>query len=47
VNRSHCESFKPCCCNFTKCCAVIKLNRDDARRRTSYAVIFSDGEEEN
>jgi hypothetical protein len=25
VNRSHCESFKPCCCNFTKCCAVIKL----------------------
>jgi hypothetical protein len=26
VNRSHCESFKPCCCNFTKCCAVITLN---------------------
>ena len=29
VNRSHCESFEPCCCNFTKCCAVINLNRDD------------------
>ena len=47
TNRLNRESFKLCCCNFTKCCGDKSKTETIARRRTSYAAIFSDGEEEN